>query len=204
MFKKNNFFELTTIEEELVIGPKTIIINESKISMPKDMEEPDNILNKGYYIYELDNTLLFTINKLIRKIEFYYTFLKNEFLKEKDDINDYKFLLCLFINNIPSSDINNIIKKDLNLLIKNGYIKNEFKLKCLYLKTIIGSYNLRTIQEDLNNKMEEIKEAVQIQIQQIINKYEKEKKQNNLERDYLLFKYNEARQQNIKNQFTQK
>ena len=204
MFKKNNFFELTTIEEELVIGPKTIIINESKISMPKDIEEPNNLLNKEYYIYELDNTLLFTLNKLIRKIEFYYTFLKNEFLKEKDDINNYKFLLCLFINNIPSSDIKDIIKKDLNLLIQNGYIKNEFKLKCIYLKPIIGTYNLRNIQDELNNKMEEIKVAIQIQMQQIINKYEKEKKQNNLERDYLLFKYNEARQQNIKNQFTQK
>ena len=28
--KNNNIFELTTIEEELVIGPKTIIITESK------------------------------------------------------------------------------------------------------------------------------------------------------------------------------
>ena len=31
--KKNDNFELTTIEEELVIGPKTIIINESKIKI---------------------------------------------------------------------------------------------------------------------------------------------------------------------------
>ena len=115
--------QLTTIEEELVIGPKTIIITESKISMPKDKEDPNNLLNKVYRRSDLDKTLLFTLNKLIRKIEFYYTFVKNEFLTGKDNINDYKFLLCLFYNNIPVSDINDIVKRDLDLLIKNGYIK---------------------------------------------------------------------------------
>ena len=184
---------MTTVEEEFVIGPKTIIINESKISMPKDKEDPNNLLNKLYLRSDFDKTLLFTLNKLIRKIEFYYTFVKNEILTEKDDINNYKFLLCLFCNNIPVSDINNIFKRDLNLLLKNGYIKNEFKLKCLYLIPNVGSYNLRNIQEDLNRKMEEkIKEIVQIQIQQIIDKYENDKKQDKLEHDYLLFKYNEA------------
>ena len=202
--KNNNIFELTTIEEELVIGPKTIIITESKISMPKDKEDPNNLLNKVYRRSDLDKTLLFTLNKLIRKIDFYYTFVKNEFLTEKDDINEYKFLLCLFYNNIPVSDINDIIKKDLNVLIKNGYIKNEFKLKFLYLIPCVGSYNLRIIQEDLNKKMEEIKESVHTQIQQIIDKYENDKKQNKLEHDFLLFKYNEAKQQNIKNQNNQK
>ena len=63
MFKNNNIVELTTIEEELVIGPKTIIITESKISMPKDKEDPNNLLNKVYRRSDLDKTLLFTLNK---------------------------------------------------------------------------------------------------------------------------------------------
>ena len=36
MFKKNNKFELESFEEDFEIGPKTIIINETKISISKE------------------------------------------------------------------------------------------------------------------------------------------------------------------------
>ena len=172
--KNNNIFELTTIEEELVIGPKTIIITESKISMPKDKEDPNNLLNKVYRRSDLDKTLLFTLNKLIRKIDFYYTFVKNEFLTEKDDINEYKFLLCLFYNNIPVSNIDKIIEKEIKVLIENNYIQNEFKLKCLNLIPNIASYNIRNVHDEINEmnvSIKEIKEA----IDQIKKSQDKEK-----------------------------
>lgn len=58
------------------------------------------------------------------------------------------------INNNSVSNIDNIIEKEINLLIENGYIKNEFKLKCLYLIPNIASYNLKNVQEEINNLKE--------------------------------------------------
>ena len=42
--KKNNKFELKSIMEDFEIGPKTIIINEAKVSIPKDKNESNDLL----------------------------------------------------------------------------------------------------------------------------------------------------------------
>ena len=42
--KKNNKFELESFEEDFGIGPKTIIINETKVSIPKDKDESKDLL----------------------------------------------------------------------------------------------------------------------------------------------------------------
>ena len=205
--KKNNKFEVISIDEDFDIDPKTIIINEAKISIPKDKEGSKDLLIKKYSKTLLDKTLLFTLNKLIRKVEYYSKFVENEFLSEKDKINNYKFLLCLFYNNIPISNIDTIIKNELKLLIDNGYIKNEFKLKCLYLIPNIGSYNLRTVQAEIKNLKEygetrykELEEKIkasqaftETRIQQLINTHNKEKAKMSSDYDLLLFKYNEEK-----------
>ena len=212
--KKNNKFEVISIDEDFDIDPKTIIINEAKISIPKDKEGSKDLLIKKYSKTLLDKTLLFTLNKLIRKVEYYSKFVENEFLSEKDKINNYKFLLCLFYNNIPISNIDTIIKNELKLLIDNGYIKNEFKLKCLYLIPNIGSYNLRTVQAEIKNLKEysetrykELEEQIkasqeqikasqalmETRIQQLINTHNKEKAKMSSDYDLLLFKYNEEK-----------
>ena len=152
---------LISIDEDLEIGPKTIIIIESKVSIPKD--KPDFSFEKIYSRSVLDKTLIFTLNKLIKKIKYYKEFIENEFLTDKKEIGNYKFLLCLIYNNIPILDIDKIVENDLNNLINSNFIENEFKLKILYLIPNLGSYNLMNLQEDINNLREENK----IKFQQI-------------------------------------
>ena len=193
--KKNNKFEVISIDEDFDIDPKTIIINEAKISIPKDKEGSKDLLIKKYSKTLLDKTLLFTLNKLIRKVEYYSKFVENEFLSEKDKINNYKFLLCLFYNNIPISNIDTIVENELKLLIENGYIKNEFKLKCLYLIPNIGSYNLRNIQKEIKTMHKELEEKIkasQALTETRIQQFNKEITKLKSDYDLLKFKYNEV------------
>ena len=161
--KKNNKFESESFEEDFETSPKTIIINETKISISKEQDESKDLLTKKYNRSLLDKTLLFSLNKLIRKIEYYSVLVKNEFKSNKNEINDYKFLLCLFFNNIPVSNIDKIIEEEIKVLIENNYIQNEFKLKCLNLIPNIASYNIRNVHDEINEmkvSIEEIKEAI--------------------------------------------
>ena len=82
--KKNNKFKLESFEEDFEIGPKTIIINETKISISKEQDESKDLLTKNYNRSLLDKTLLFSLNKLIRKIEYYSVLVKNEFKSNKN------------------------------------------------------------------------------------------------------------------------
>ena len=65
--KKN--YTLTLADEKMEIAPKSIIIVESKLSIPKD--KGIDIDNFEFYIEykksELDKTMIFTLNKLIKK-----------------------------------------------------------------------------------------------------------------------------------------
>jgi len=172
--RKNNKFELESIKEDFEIWPKTIIINETKISFSKEQDEFKDLLNKKYNRSILAKTLLFSLNKLIRKIEYYSVLVKNELKSNKNEINNYNFLLCLFFNNIPVSNINKIIEEEIKVLIENNYIQNEFKLKCLNLIPNIASYNIRNVHDEINEmnvSIKEIKEA----IDQIKKSQDKEK-----------------------------
>ncbi len=123
------------------------------------------------------------------------------------------------INNNSVSNIDNIIEKEINLLIENGYIKNEFKLKCLYLIPNIASYNLKNVQEEINNlkennnslnkEIEKLKTEVDRKmkasleefkgiVDQLISSHNKEKTKMMSDHDFLLFKYNELKKQNSK------
>ena len=184
IYKKNEKYAIESFDEDLIIEPKTIIINESKLSIPK------NIINfsfeQKYEKNKLSNTLIFTLNKLIRKMHFYYEFVKNEILDEKK-IKDYKFLLCLIYDNVPVKDINTIVKDNLQLLNRNGYIKNEFKLKIIYIIPKIGSYNLNFTQKE-NKKMN--KKFVDL-------KKDMEKKQRDMENQIKAMEKDKENQKNI-------
>ena len=155
--KKN--YTLTLADEKMEIAPKSIIIVESKLSIPKD--KGIDIDNFKFYIEyeksELDKTMIFTLNKVIKKKKIYSEFVQKEILKNKDDIKNYKFEFFLIYDNIPIKDVDSIIEKDLKKLIDNGFIADKFKLKVIYLMPNIGLFNLSIIKKDIKNLQEENK-----------------------------------------------
>ena len=154
--KINEEYKVNSIDEGLEIGPKTIILNESKLSIPKNIDKFS--FEEAYDKNKLSNTLIFTLNKFIQKKHYYYEFVKNEILNNPQEIIDYKFLFCLIYNNIPIKNINEIIKNDLQTLIDKGYIKDEFKIKIIYVIPNLGTYNLNLIQTEVENNKNKIKE----------------------------------------------
>ena len=172
---------MKSINESFDIDPKTIIINESKLTIPKNIDKFS--FKKAYDIKLLSNTLIFTLNKLIRKKHYYYELVKNEILKNSEEIKDYKFLFCLIYNNIPIKNIDDIAEKDLQTLINKGYIKDEFKLKIIYLIPNLGSYNLNTFQKNMkiqmDNKIDEIKKDMEKQHKTKIDEVKREMEKNN-------------------------
>ena len=160
--KKGDEHKLREIDEDFIIGPKTIVINESKLSIPKYIKGFS--FDKKYTKEDLSSTLLFILNKLIKKRVFYYEYVKNEFLKNSEDINNYNFLFCLIYDNIPVTNINKVVKKDLQTLLDCGYIKHIFKLKIVYLIPNSGSYNLNVYQKDIKTQIAQMKNQNQITI----------------------------------------
>ena len=77
--KKN--YTLTLADEKMEIAPKSIIIVESKLSIPKD--KGIDIDNFKFYIEyeksELDKTMIFTLNKLIKKKKFILNLFKKKY-----------------------------------------------------------------------------------------------------------------------------
>ena len=146
--EKNNNYKIEYGDEALEIQPKSIIISESKLSIPKDIKNFS--FSSEYPKNELDATLLFTLNKLMKKINFYKQFVENEVIDESEKIGNYKFHLFLIYNNIPINDLEEIINTNLILLDKNKYIKNEFKLQIIYLIPNLGTYNINMLQKDFN------------------------------------------------------
>lgn len=124
IYKEGKIYKLRSIEENLEIEPKTIIINESKLSIPKIIK--NYFFNTKYSKESLARALIFILYKLIRKIDYYSKLVEKEILKDSKDIKNYKFLLCLIFNNIPFEDIDEIVENDLKILIENGYIKHTF------------------------------------------------------------------------------
>ena len=147
--KENHKFRISIANETLKIENKTIVISESKVSIPNNIENFS--FKKQYTVNDLENSLLLTIYKLIKKINFYKEYVKNEILENNEKINDYKFHLFLIYNNTPVSDLEQYIEVILEDLISHDFIKQEFKLQILYLIPSLGSYNINTIQREMGN-----------------------------------------------------
>ena len=144
----------------------TIVINETKLSIPKNIKK--FCILKFYNKDDLTNTLIFTLYKLIKKIHYYDEFVTHEILKNNGE--KYNFLLCLIYDNIPVQNIGDVAEKDLKDLSFYGYIKNEFKLKIIYLIPNFGTYNLNTYQKDIKIKMEEMQKESQKKMEELQNK----------------------------------
>ena len=133
----------------------------------------------------------------------YYEFVKNEILKNPEEIINYKFLFCLIYNNIPVKNINEIVKNDLQTLIDNGYIKDEFKIKIIYVIPDLGIYNINLIQTEVeNNKVQienmEIKHKNKTkELETVIDelKLKNEKEINEL-KDMFIIQQNQLKMQN--------
>ena len=144
-----NSYRVEFLQEELSIHEKSIIIIESKLSIPKEIK--DFSFTKEYSRNDLDRTLLFTLNKLIKKISFYSEYVKYEKLGESEKIDNYTFQLFLIYNNIPINDLETKIKESLDILIKEKFIKKTFILNILYLIPNLGSYNINSIKNELTD-----------------------------------------------------
>lgn len=116
--------------------------------MPKDIKN-FSILEK-FEKNKLAGTLIFTLFKLIQKIEIYKQYIKNEILNENENINDYKFKLILIFDANLIKDISEFIKKDLEILIQADKIKSEFKLQIIYFPPTLSSYNVFRLQKNLD------------------------------------------------------
>ena len=175
--KKGKYF-YEEKDEDLYITKKSIIITESKLSIPKQIE--DFSFDIQYFKKDLDKTLIFTLNKLIRKIDFYSQYAKYEILEEEEDIKNYSFQLFLLYNNIPIDDLEEIIKENLKLLIDNNYIKNEFILKIMYFGPNLGTYNINKMQKEFNNLKNNFKrlEKNNIDLKNELNEMKKREKNN--------------------------
>ena len=147
---KNDKFEfiINNLEENIKPEPKTIILTETKFKMPKDIKN-FSILEK-FEKNKLAGTLIFTLFKLIQKIEIYKQYIKNEILNENENINDYKFKLILIYDANLIKDISEFIKKDLEILIQADKIKSEFKLQIIYFPPTLSSYNVFRLQKNLD------------------------------------------------------
>ena len=155
---------------ELEISPKSIIICECKSSIPKDLL--NFAFNNDYSRNQIENTLLFTLNKLVKKIPFYYEYIKNEVLTEEEDINSYRFELFLIYNNVPVEDIDEIIKNDLEKLIENKYINIEFIFHIIYLMPNLGIYNINKIEKALEKTQNDL-EKIQKDYNNVMNQLNK-------------------------------
>ena len=160
---------MDSINEDLEIEPKTIIINESKLSIPKNIEEFS--FDEKYEKNQIANTLIFTLNKLIQKKKYYKELVENEILTKKEEIKDYHFLFCLIYNNIPVENIEEIVKSDLKKLIKKGLIEDEFKLKIIYLIPNLGTYNLNVYQKDMRTRIDEMQNQHKIEMNNMQNQH---------------------------------
>ena len=190
--KKGKYF-YEEKDEDLCITKKSIIIAESKLSIPKQIENFS--FDIQYFKKDLDKTLIFTLNKLIRKIDFYSQYAKYEILEEEEDIKNYSFQLFLLYNNIPIDDLEEIIKENLKLLIDNNYIKNEFILKIMYLGPNLGTYNINKMQKEFNNLKNNFKrlEKTNIDLKNELNEM-KEREKNNI---YLKNNFKRLEKNNI-------
>ena len=182
VYKKNAKYELDSINEDLEIEPKTIIINESKLSIPKNIEEFS--FDEKYEKNQIANTLIFTLNKLIQKKKYYKELVENEILTKKEEIKDYHFLFCLIYNNIPVENIEEIVKSDLKKLIKKGLIEDEFKLKIIYLIPNLGTYNLNVYQKDMRTRIDEMQNQHKIEMNNMQNQHKIEI--NNMQNQYKI------------------
>ena len=143
-------------EKRIIIFGKSIILAETKISAPENKThiKLDDMINKK----NIQNYLYFVIYKLAKKITYYKELFINEYLKEGEDINSYKFQLFLVYDNKPFSNLNYYIKECLKNLINDKLIENEFIIQAIYAIPTISTYNSNYLEKIIDNNEKIIKQ----------------------------------------------
>ena len=143
-------------EKRITIFGKSIILAETKISTPENKTHIilDDMINKK----NIQNYLYFVIYKLAKKITYYRELFINEYLKEGEDINSYKFQLFLVYDNKPFTNLNDHIRECLKNLINDKLIENEFIIQAIYVIPTISTYNSNYLENIIDNNEKIIKE----------------------------------------------
>ena len=159
--KKNNngdwiIEEKDENEKRIKIFGKSIILAETKISAPENKThiKLDEMINKK----NIQNYLYFVIYKLAKKVTYYRELFINEYLKEGEDINSYKFQLLLVYDHKPFTNLNDHIRECLKNLINDKLIENEFIIQAIYVIPTISTYNSNYLENIIDNNEKTIKE----------------------------------------------
>ena len=158
-------------KKEFKVYANSIILAEIKNSiLEKVLNIDDNdLINKK----DIQRSLYFVIFKLIKKIEYYYEFVKYEYLTNSKQINSYKFQLFLIYDNKPITQMNEHIRTCLNNIIKKNHIKYEFFFQMVYSIPAISNFNINI----LSNKIKFLSNEID-QLKDRLNALEKEKSNN--------------------------
>lgn len=114
----------TIIQDEFKVYAHSIVLAEVKNSVPEKLLNIDDndLLNKK----DIQRSLYFVLYKLVKKIDYYYDFIKYEYLDNSQEIDKYVFQLFLVYDNKPISQMNNYIKACFDNFIKKDFIKYNF------------------------------------------------------------------------------
>ena len=138
----------TIMQNEFKVYAHSIVLAEVKNSIPEkilNIDDKDLIYKK-----DIQRSLYFVLYKLVKKIDYYHDFVKYEYLKNIQDINQYKFQLFLVYDNKPISQMNNYILTCFDNFIKKDYIKYNFIFQIIYSVPAISSMNMYKLTDRIN------------------------------------------------------
>ena len=171
-------------KNKLVIYPHSIIICESKLSIPNKIDSP---FQKAYDKNTFEKSLIFVIAKMIKKINYYIEYVRQVCYNSVEKMPEFGIQLFLIYNKNPIENLEKEINHNLNLLIENKFVNYEFELKIIYLSPTIGTYNVKRAFDEIaslkkkNEKFEvdkkNLEEKMQKQVENNKNLEEQMKKQ---------------------------
>ena len=146
---------------EFKVFSHSIVLSEILNFIPdKVLNIDDNdLINK----IDIEKSLYFVLYKFIKKLEYYYDYIKYEYLNDKEKINEYIFQLFLIFNNdndrynINNNKMNDYILICFDNLIKKNLIKYEFIFQIVYSISVIDDFNMYS----LSNKIEKLKDKIE-------------------------------------------
>ena len=138
----------TIIQDEFKVYAHSIVLAEVKNSVPEKLLNIDDndLLNKK----DIQRSLYFVLYKLVKKIDYYYDFIKYEYLNNSQEIDKYVFQLFLVYDNKPISQMNNYIKTCFDNFIKKDFIKYNFIFQIIYSVPAISCMNMHKLNERIN------------------------------------------------------
>ena len=140
-------------KNQLVIYPNSIIICESKLSIPNKIDCPfEELYDKNTF----EKSLIFVIAKMIKKIKYYIEFVRQVYYDGNEKMPNFGIQLFLIYNNNPIENLEKEITNNLNKLIEKNYVNYGFELKIIYLSPTIGTFNMKRAFEEITSLKEKM------------------------------------------------